>query len=146
MTVIMLCVHTLQAQTIDTSQDLPILQEADHVSDIAETSPIAEETESTEALHLISCSNITAEWLRNLPFLNQKDVLNILKYIHAHGPIYSVLELQSIGDLELDKIRKILRLVDLENKAWSNPWKKIRLKTGFEWTTQSPYGEKNINQ
>ncbi|MFN8280585.1 MAG: hypothetical protein U0V49_09910 [Saprospiraceae bacterium] len=124
MTVIMLCVHTLQAQTIDTSQDLPILQEADHVSDIAETSPIAEETESTEALHLISCSNITAEWLRNLPFLNQKDVLNILKYIHAHGPIYSVLELQSIGDLELDKIRKILRLVDLENKAWSNPWKK----------------------
>lgn len=123
MTAIVLCMHTLNSQILDTSQGLSILQETDFISDIAETVPIVEETESTEELQPIGCSKIDAEWLRTLPFLNQKDVMNILQYIHEHRPLISVLELQSIGDLEADKIRKILRLVGQENKEWSNPWK-----------------------
>jgi hypothetical protein len=58
--------------------------------------------------HKINLNNTTKEELEQLIFLNEIQILNLLRHINKYGRLLTIYELQSIDGFDLQTIRKLL--------------------------------------
>lgn len=86
----------------------------ENITDITETEQ--DFTEFTEILELlrknpINLNRADVEELRQIPFLNDVQILNLIEHIQKHGKLLSVYELQAIRGFDQQTIEKILPFV-----------------------------------
>lgn len=69
--------------------------------------------------HPISINQCTFEELSLLPNLNSIEIQLIWNYVSIHRPLISILELQSIPNIDLDKLRKVLPYLQISDTEFS---------------------------
>ena len=65
----------------------------------------------------LDLNHITREELMSLSLLSVSQINSFLRYIHIHGKLISIYELQAIPEFDLNTIRKILPMVTLKPSA-----------------------------
>lgn len=101
----------------------------DYIEELAEESE--ENAESIEKLHEelsylsenpINLNRITAEQLRQIPFLSDIQILNILDYRRRQGEFVSIYELKNIRFLDMETIELILPFIYVEEIDKNRPF------------------------
>ncbi len=118
----------------------------DESTNIALSNELQEE-DSKMFIQLSSFDDLSMNDLEKLNFLNESDRQRILDYISKHKPIVSILELQSIQELDLDKLRQIYRLIHVKKSG--NQWEsrdltnsKYSSRLTLRWARSIPYDPK----
>jgi opacity protein-like surface antigen len=76
----------------------------------------------------ININNATDDELRQIPFLSQKQISNLIIYKETYGELFSIYELQSIDGFDSATIQQILPLITISNVEIRHP---VRVKDLF---------------
>lgn len=122
--------------------DQQLNDEATHITLSQELREEKNDQQSKLSIHQIS---ETA--LDRFEFLNQKDKVLILDYIKKHSPLISSLELQSIRDIELEKINQLIPYLDdkVNIKSASGSkfrWQDLKGRISQRWSRNFPHSDK----
>jgi hypothetical protein len=80
--------------------------------------------------HPINLNQTTADDLRQIPFLTQKQIDNLINYKDTYGEIFSIYELQSIDGFDSAAIQKLLPLMTITGTEVRHPVRFREIFTG----------------
>lgn len=102
--------------------------------------------ETEMSLKKVQLSRLIKSNFEEFKFLNNKDKTLLQKYIQQHKPLLSVLELQSIQEIDLEKIEKLILHIEddfseLEVKGLIPRWEETEGRVSLRWAREFPKPE-----
>lgn len=106
--------------TISTSFEENIEQLSENVETTPDFSDLTDELNAIQD-HPFNLNNTTAEELQKIPFLNGRQISNLLNYIQTYGEFVSIFELQAVEGFDSTTIQRILPYITVSSGPDKHP-------------------------